>query len=200
MISHIQLRGKSVSDLKTTFLLASSRTKGRTNEEKGRLAASGKHSSGYARTSGEAQSIYPSTFTIPTATDRRRRWGWVRWSELSSSSSSSANWWLASTEKPAWWSSEDWQEQELVCLSLCSKNSSDFVYKEFRLKEEYKQDTALRAFLHVSHTRKFLSCARGSRCLRLQVHARCPCGARLFCRGQKKGLNTRPCQKQFSEK
>ena len=39
-----------------------------------------------------------------------RRWGWVSWSELSSSSSS-ATWWLASTEKPAWWSSEDWQEQ-----------------------------------------------------------------------------------------
>ena len=37
-----------------------------------------------------------------------RRWGWISWSE--SSSSSSTTWWLASTEKPAWWSSEDWQE------------------------------------------------------------------------------------------
>ena len=41
-----------------------------------------------------------------------RRWGWISWSQ--SSSSSSATWWPASTEKPTWWSSEDWQEFRVV--------------------------------------------------------------------------------------
>ena len=41
-----------------------------------------------------------------------RQWRWISWSEPSSSSSTT--WWPASTEMPAWWSSEEWQERKLV--------------------------------------------------------------------------------------
>ena len=72
LISHIQLRGQSVSDMNTTILLAPMvKDQSQDREEKNRLPASGKQSSGHAKTSGEPKSVYPPTFTIPTATGRR---------------------------------------------------------------------------------------------------------------------------------
>ena len=53
-----QLRGKSVSENNNTLGVNGQGTEARTNEEKGRLPASGKQGSASAKASGESKSVY----------------------------------------------------------------------------------------------------------------------------------------------
>ena len=79
LISHKQLRGESVRNMKNNLALdinGRGQKSGPMQKEEDRFPESGKQSFGFAETSGESKSVNLATFTIRSETDRRTSKSW----------------------------------------------------------------------------------------------------------------------------